>query len=140
MSLPQPEDAAVVTRLRAAGAIPIGKTVTQEYAAGVVSAPARNPWDPNRIPGGSSGGSAASVAAGGCVAALGTDTGGSIRIPASVTGTVGLKPTYGVVPCSGIFPAGLVARYRRTDRPERGGCRTRLQRLAGRPKPAVGVR
>jgi aspartyl-tRNA(Asn)/glutamyl-tRNA(Gln) amidotransferase subunit A len=111
------DDATVVTRLRAAGAIPIGKTVTQEYAAGVISAPARNPWDPNRIPGGSSGGSAASVAAGGCVAALGTDTGGSIRIPASVTGTVGLKPTYGVVPCRGIFPlawsldtAGPIAR------------------------------
>ena len=114
---PATQDAAVVTRLRAAGAIPIGKTVTQEYAAGVVSAPARNPWDPTRIPGGSSGGSAASVAAGGCVAALGTDTGGSIRIPASITGTVGLKPTYGVVPCSGIFPlawsldtAGPIAR------------------------------
>jgi aspartyl-tRNA(Asn)/glutamyl-tRNA(Gln) amidotransferase subunit A len=111
------DDATVITRLRAAGAIPIGKTVTQEYAAGVVSAPARNPWDPGRIPGGSSGGSAASVAAGGCVVALGTDTGGSIRIPASVTGTVGLKPTYGVVPCRGIFPlawsldtAGPIAR------------------------------
>lgn len=114
---PATEDATVVARLRAAGAILIGKTVTQEYAAGVVSAPARNPWDTSRIPGGSSGGSAASVAAGGCVAALGTDTGGSIRIPASVTGTVGLKPTYGVVPCRGIYPlawsldtAGPIAR------------------------------
>lgn len=114
---PATEDATVITRLRAAGAIPIGKTVTQEYAAGVVSAPARNPWDPGRIPGGSSGGSAASVASGGCVAALGTDTGGSIRIPASVTGTVGLKPTFGAVPCRGIYPlawsldtAGPIAR------------------------------
>ena len=101
---PADADALVVDRLRAAGAILIGKTVTQEYAAGVVSVPARNPWDTARIPGGSSGGSAAAVAAGSCVAALGTDTGGSIRIPASVTGTVGLKPTYGVVPCTGIFP------------------------------------
>lgn len=101
---PAASDALVVRRLRDAGAVFIGKTITQEYAAGVVSAPARNPWDAARIPGGSSGGSAASVAVGSCVAALGTDTGGSIRIPASVTGTVGLKPTYGAIPCTGIFP------------------------------------
>ena len=98
------EDARSVARLRAAGAILVGKTVTQEFAAGVVSAPARNPWDPARVPGGSSGGSAAAVAAGGCVAALGSDTGGSIRIPASVTGVVGLKPTYGLVGTGGVFP------------------------------------
>lgn len=114
---PAKADAEVVSRLQAAGAIVLGKTVTQEYAAGVVSAPARNPWDPTRIPGGSSGGSAAAVAAGACPIAIGTDTGGSIRIPASVTGTVGLKPTFGLVPCRGIFPlswsldtAGPIAR------------------------------
>ena len=97
-------DADAVAALRRDGAILLGKTVTQEAAAGVISDPARNPWDPDRIPGGSSGGSAAAVASGACVAALGTDTGGSIRIPASVTGMVGLKPTWGRLSVKGIFP------------------------------------
>jgi aspartyl-tRNA(Asn)/glutamyl-tRNA(Gln) amidotransferase subunit A len=97
-------DSEPVARLRTAGAVLLGKAVTQEFAAGVVSAPARNPWDPNRIPGGSSGGSAAAVAAGSALGALGSDTGGSIRIPASVTGIVGLKPTYGRVSKRGVFP------------------------------------
>src|SRR5680860_190541 len=97
-------DAEVVHRLRRDGAIFTGKTVTQEFAAGVVSAPCRNPWDLDRIPGGSSGGSAASVAIGTCLGALGSDTGGSIRIPASVTGTVGLKPTFGRLPVTGVYP------------------------------------
>jgi aspartyl-tRNA(Asn)/glutamyl-tRNA(Gln) amidotransferase subunit A len=87
---PAAEDAEVVSRLRKAGAVILGKTTTQEFAAGVVSAPCRNPWDITRIPGGSSGGSATAVAAGLATAALGSDTGGSIRIPAAVTGTVGL--------------------------------------------------
>lgn len=97
-------DAAVVAKLRAGGAILIGKTVTQEFAAGVVSDPARNPWDPTRIPGGSSGGSGAAVAAGSCAGALGSDTGGSIRIPAAVNGITGLKPTFGQVSTRGVFP------------------------------------
>lgn len=97
-------DAEVAHRLRRDGAIFIGKTVTQEFAAGVVSDPCRNPWDLDRIPGGSSGGSAAAVAVGSCLGALGTDTGGSIRIPAAVTATVGLKPTYGRLPVNGIHP------------------------------------
>lgn len=101
---PAAADAEAVRRLRQAGAVFIGKTVTQEFAAGVVSVPARNPWDPTRIPGGSSGGSAASVAAGSCLVGLGSDTGGSIRIPASVTGTVGLKPTYGRASKRGVYP------------------------------------
>lgn len=101
---PAINDADAVAALRRDGAILLGKTVTQEAAAGVISEPARNPWDPERIPGGSSGGSAAAVAAGNCIAALGTDTGGSIRIPASVTGTVGLKPTWGQLSVRGIFP------------------------------------
>ncbi len=97
-------DSEPVHRMRLAGAVLLGKTVTQEFAAGVISAPARNPWDPDRIPGGSSGGSAVSVASGTSFGALGSDTGGSIRIPASVTGTVGLKPTWGRLPLSGVFP------------------------------------
>jgi Asp-tRNA(Asn)/Glu-tRNA(Gln) amidotransferase A subunit family amidase len=97
-------DAETVHRLRRDGANFIGKTVTQEFAAGVVSAPCRNPWDLDRIPGGSSGGSAAAVAIGTCLGALGSDTGGSIRIPAAVTGTVGLKPTYGRLPLKGVYP------------------------------------
>jgi aspartyl-tRNA(Asn)/glutamyl-tRNA(Gln) amidotransferase subunit A len=97
-------DAAVVTCLREAGAVIVGKTVTHEFAAGVISPPARNPWDPTRIPGGSSGGSGASVAAGSSFAALGSDTAGSIRIPASLNGVVGLKPTYGRVSREGVFP------------------------------------
>lgn len=97
-------DAEVVHRLRRDGAIFIGKTVTQEFAAGVVSDPCRNPWDLDRIPGGSSGGSAAAVAIGSCLGAMGSDTGGSIRIPAAVTATVGLKPTFGRLPIKGIYP------------------------------------
>lgn len=97
-------DAEIVHRLRRDGAIFIGKTTTQEFAAGVVSPPCRNPWDLDRIPGGSSGGSAAAVAMGSALGALGTDTGGSIRIPASVTATVGLKPTWGQLPLTGIYP------------------------------------
>ncbi len=110
-------DAEAVHRLRRDGAIFIGKTVTQEYAAGVVSEPCRNPWDLDRIPGGSSGGSAAAVAVGTCLGALGSDTGGSIRIPAALTGTVGLKPTLSRVPTEGVYPlspsldtAGPIAR------------------------------
>ncbi len=101
---PAARDAEVIHRLRRDGANFIGKTVTQEFAAGVVSAPCRNPWDLDRIPGGSSGGSAAAVAIGSCLGAIGSDTGGSIRIPAAVTGTVGLKPTFGRLPVSGIYP------------------------------------
>src|SRR5665811_685269 len=97
-------DSEAVHALRRAGAVLLGKTVTQEFAAGVISSPARNPWAPDRIPGGSSGGSAASVAVGSCLGALGSDTGGSIRIPASVTGTVGLKPTWDRLSTKGVFP------------------------------------
>lgn len=101
---PAEQDAVAVERLRAAGAFLISKTVTQEFAAGVISHPARNPWDPDRIPGGSSGGSAVAVAVGAAALAFGSDTGGSIRIPASVCGVVGLKPTFGSVSRGGVFP------------------------------------
>ena len=97
-------DAPVVATLRAAGAVIVGKTNTQEFAYGVVSAPTRNPWDTNRIPGGSSGGTAAAIAAGMTLAGIGTDTAGSIRIPASLCGVSGLKPRPDVIPVDGIIP------------------------------------
>ena len=98
------EDANSVHRLRAGGAVILGKTVTQEFAAGTISPPARNPWDPERIPGGSSGGSAAAVAVGACFGAMGSDTGGSIRIPAAACGVTGFKPAYGSLHVAGVFP------------------------------------
>jgi aspartyl-tRNA(Asn)/glutamyl-tRNA(Gln) amidotransferase subunit A len=101
---PASRDAKSVANARAAGAVFLGKTVTQEFAAGVISDPARNPWDPSRIPGGSSGGSGASVAAGSTIASFGSDTGGSIRNPAAINGVVGLKPTFGAVDTSGVYP------------------------------------
>ena len=97
-------DAAAVARLRAAGAVPIGKTRTHEFAWGNVTPPVCNPWDLSRVPSGSSGGSGAAVAAGLCVAALGSDTGGSIRMPAAACGTVGLKATFGRVSRDGVVP------------------------------------
>jgi len=98
------EDAAVVEQLRKAGAIIIGKTNTHEFAYGTYTPPTHNPWDLNRVPGGSSGGSAAAVAAQMCLGAIGSDTGGSIRIPAACCGITGLKPTYGRVSCYGVIP------------------------------------
>ena len=106
------EDATVVTKLRDAGAIFIGKANLHEFAMGGTSStsyfgPVRNPWALDRATGGSSGGSAAAVVTDLCYGALGTDTGGSIRTPASYCGTVGLKPTYGLVPIRGIVPLTL---------------------------------
>lgn len=97
-------DAAVVERLHAAGAVILGKTVTHEFAFGMVSAPTRNPWNLDKIPGGSSGGSGAAVVAGQCYGAIGSDTGGSIRVPASLNGVTGLKPTFGLVSKWGTVP------------------------------------
>jgi aspartyl-tRNA(Asn)/glutamyl-tRNA(Gln) amidotransferase subunit A len=103
------EDAVVVDKIKKAGAQIIGKTNTHEIALGVTNnnphfGACRNPWDISRIPGGSSGGSAVAVATDMALAALGTDTGGSIRIPASLCGVVGLKPTYGRISLRGILP------------------------------------
>ena len=102
-------DAPVIARLRDAGAIIIGKTNLHEFAFGTTSeesafGPVRNPLDESRSAGGSSGGSAAALVAGMCFGALGTDTGGSIRIPSAACGTVGLKPTFGEIPCDGVVP------------------------------------
>lgn len=98
------EDAMVVEQLRKNGAIIIGKTNTHEFAYGTYTPPTRNPWDHERVPGGSSGGSAVAVATGMSLGAIGTDTGGSIRIPAACCGVTGLKPTYGRVSCHGVIP------------------------------------
>lgn len=96
------EDSEAVRRLRAAGAIILGKTTTHEYAYGVNTPPTRNPWSLDRIPGGSSGGTGAAIAAGVTTAGLGTDTGGSIRIPAALCGVTGHKPTFGTVSRRGV--------------------------------------
>jgi len=102
-------DAKIVAQLRDAGAVLLGKTNLHEFAYGVTTnnphfGPARNPWDRQRIPGGSSGGSAAALAAGLCYGSIGTDTGGSIRIPAALCGVVGLKPTLGRASVAGTIP------------------------------------
>jgi aspartyl-tRNA(Asn)/glutamyl-tRNA(Gln) amidotransferase subunit A len=103
------EDAPVVASLKEAGAILLGKTNLHEFAYGTTSnnphsGPVRNPWDPSRIAGGSSGGSAAALAAGLCYGSVGTDTGGSIRIPSSLCGVVGLKPGIGRVSTEHVIP------------------------------------
>ncbi len=103
------KDSAVAARLAVAGVILLGKTNMHEFAYGITSenphyGPVRNPWDRDRISGGSSGGSAAAVATGLCFASVGTDTGGSVRIPAALCGLTGLKPTFGLVSLEGTIP------------------------------------
>jgi aspartyl-tRNA(Asn)/glutamyl-tRNA(Gln) amidotransferase subunit A len=129
-------DATVVSRLKAAGAVILGKQNLHEFAFGITSenphyGVVRNPWDLERVPGGSSGGTAAAVAAGLCAAGLGSDTGASIRAPASWCGVVGLKPTYGRVSKAGALPlawsldhAGPIAR-------SVADCAVLLQAIAG---------
>src|SRR5215213_4613414 len=103
------EDATAAQRLKSAGAVIVGKTNMHEFAWGGTSAnphygSVRNPWDPTRFPAGSSGGSGAAVAARTCFGALGTDTGGSIRLPSAVNGIVGIRPTIGRVSNFGVIP------------------------------------
>lgn len=108
-SEPATSDAVLIGELRRHGCVVVGKTNLHEWAFGITSnnphyGPVRNPADPDRIPGGSSGGSAAAVVAGMCDWAVGSDTGGSIRIPAGLCGCVGIKPTLGMVSTEGVFP------------------------------------
>ena len=139
------ETAEAVTRLQGAGHVVVGKTNLHEFAYGITSenvhfGDVRNPLDPARTPGGSSGGSAAALAAGLCDVALGSDSGGSIRIPAACCGVVGFKPTFGLVPARGLFPlapsfdhAGPLARTV-------AACASAMDPLAGvRPEPVPSL-
>ncbi|MFI5808450.1 amidase [Streptomyces sp. NPDC051561] len=98
------EDSAVAERLAAAGTVLMGKTHTHEFAYGLITPQTVNPWDTSRMAGGSSGGSAVAVAAGSATFALGTDTGGSVRVPSALNGVVGLKPTFGLISRHGTAP------------------------------------
>ncbi len=131
------KDAVSIKNIKRNGGIIVGKTVTHEFALGITSQPTKNPWDLKRIPGGSSGGSAAAVSAGLAVFATGSDTGGSIRIPAAMCGVTGFKPTYSLIPKSGIFPeswsldhAGAITRYA-------GDLKLELEMMIGKPIPEV---
>jgi aspartyl-tRNA(Asn)/glutamyl-tRNA(Gln) amidotransferase subunit A len=132
-------DAPAVARLRDAGAIIVGKTSTMEFAAGLPEAAKPfpvplNPWDPSRYTGGSSSGSAGGVAAGMFLGALGTDTGGSIRIPSAFCGVSGLKPTFGRVPKSGCLPLGYSLDHIGPIAPGARDCALLLEAMAG-PDP-----
>ncbi|MFB4296144.1 amidase [Actinomadura sp. NTSP31] len=131
-------DAACVTRLREAGAVIVGKTTTHEFAYGAsgdtaVNGPSRNPHDPSRISGGSSGGSAVAVAAGMVPLALGTDTGGSVRIPAALCGVAGFKPAYDAVPTGGVFPLSVSFDHVGVLAATAADCRTAYRALTRRP-------
>ena len=154
---PPAADAALVARLREAGAVVVGKCNLHEFAFGTTGedsafGPARHPLDPDRSPGGSSSGSAVSVAAGMAWASVGTDTGGSVRIPAAACGLVGLKPTFGEVSCDGVIPlapsldhagpitrcvadARLVLHALRPPAPARPAARRPVTRRLGCPRP-----
>jgi Asp-tRNA(Asn)/Glu-tRNA(Gln) amidotransferase A subunit family amidase len=135
-------DAACVARLRAAGAVIVGKTTTHEFAYGAsgdtaVNGPSRNPHDPSRISGGSSGGSAVAVAAGMVPLAIGTDTGGSVRIPAAFCGIAGFKPAYGAVPTEGVFPLSVSFDHVGVLAATAADCRTAYRVLTRRPQEAL---
>lgn len=136
------QDATLVARLRAAGAVILGKTNLLEYAYGVAHpqvGQTNNPHDPTRTAGGSSGGSAAAVAAGMVPLAVGTDTGGSIRIPAAYCGIVGMKPTFGLVPLDGVFPLAQSLDHAGPLAWSVADAAVLLSCLAGRPMPLETV-
>ncbi len=133
------EDATAVRLLREAGAVIVGKTNTHELAMGGTTnnrtyGPTRNPWDPARVPGGSSGGSGAALAVGSALAALGSDTGGSIRIPAAFCGVTGHKPTFGLVGRGGVVPLSLTLDHAGPMARSAEDCALLLEALAG-PDP-----
>lgn len=133
-------DATVTVRLREAGAVLLGKTNLLEFAYGIVHpdyGQTNNPWDVTRTSGGSSGGSAAAVASGLCFAAFGTDTGGSIRIPAAYCGVTGLKPTSGLVPLGGVFPLSWSLDHGGPIARSCGDAALMLTALTGRPQDAA---
>ena len=130
------DDATCVTRLQEAGCVMLGKLITHEFAWGIQPPghrfpPARNPWNLGHIPGGSSSGSGAALAAGLCVAALGTDTGGSIRGPAAFSGIVGLKPTYGRCSRAGVVTLSWTLDHTGPMARSVQDCAYQLQALAG---------
>ncbi|GGK11180.1 amidase [Deinococcus malanensis] len=134
------KDADVTVRLREAGAVLLGKTNLLEFAYGIVHpdyGQTNNPWDVTRTSGGSSGGSAAAVAAGLCFAAFGTDTGGSIRIPAAYCGVTGFKPTYGLVRLDGVFPLSWSLDHGGPVARSSGDAALMLAALTGRPHNAA---
>jgi aspartyl-tRNA(Asn)/glutamyl-tRNA(Gln) amidotransferase subunit A len=129
-------DATIVTLLEKAGTVVVGKTGLHELAYGITSnnphfGTIRNPWDPERIPGGSSGGSGAAVVTGMAFMAIGSDTGGSIRIPASFCGCAGLKPTYGRVSKHGVLPLGFSLDHIGPLAPTVRDCAITLNAIAG---------
>ncbi len=138
-------DAAAVRHLTRAGAILLGKTNLHEFAYGITSenphyGPVRNPWDTRRIAGGSSGGSAAALAAGIGWGSVGSDTGGSVRIPASLCGVVGLKPTFGSVSCEGVTPLSPSLDHVGPLAASVTGVAWLLDAIAGRRPPAAAGR
>ena len=139
-------DATIVSRLRDAGAVLLGKNNLHEFALGTTNedsafGPARHPADPSRSPGGSSGGSAAAVAEGMAFAAVGTDTGGSVRIPAAVCGLVGLKPTFGEIPLRGVVPLSASLDHAGPICRSVSDARALFGVLSGHPaRPAPGIR
>ncbi|GAA3217968.1 amidase [Pseudonocardia petroleophila] len=142
---PATVDAAAVTRLRAAGAVVVAKLHTHEFAYGPTgdvsaSGPARNPHDPTRITGGSSSGSAATVAAGHLALTLGTDTGASVRTPAALCGVVGLKPAYGRLPVEGAFPLSETCDHVGLLTADVDGAALAWDALTGTGTPAVTTR
>lgn len=137
------QDAAAWQRLRGAGAVLVGRVNLHEFAYGATTVneraqTTRNPWSPDRIAGGSSGGSAVSVAIGAAAVSLGTDTGGSVRIPAALCGVTGFKPTYGSVPTAGVLPLSPACDHVGVLAPDVAGCRTTWAVIADRKTDAAG--